>query len=127
MIIALSFLAAVLILLVVNAVACTTDKLQDKTVIVTKGKHEGRKGKVISVPWIINGWHRWRVTLNVEANEDEKRQMIAKKIANGWRMPHEATHIGEDAVASVEDARTWIKVPTRYIKVPCPHCGGVIQ
>ncbi len=43
---------------------------------------------------------------------------ISKMLARncGWKMPEEAEYSGEDVVASVENARSWITVPRRYVR-----------
>jgi hypothetical protein len=73
----------------------------------TSGRYKGRIGNVVShFPFDM------RVTLNAAATEEEKQQLIQKKLADncGWKMPEEAEHSGEDVVKSVEFARSYLRV-----------------
>jgi len=120
--IAIVIIAVFFVLLIINFIGVTFDKVGDKDVVVTSGSHKGREGRVVSSPWIWNGWHWWRATLNMPMSDAEKQVEIAEKLASGcgWKMPEEASHSGEDVVASVEHARTWHTIPRWRFKIATP-------
>jgi len=78
---------------------------KDREALITKGKHAGRKGKVVSC-WPFD----LVVCINTSPSFEEQEKIIQDRLKrnSGWKLPHEAKHPGEDVAEHAKNARVWL-------------------
>ena len=99
----ISICLVIVLLFISSAIHSMTCQRHNRKALITKGKHTGREGNVVSY-WPFD----LMVCINTSPTEEDQQKIIQDRLKRntGLKMPEDAAHSGEDVVEHAKNART---------------------